>query len=363
MTPVCKQVAHTTHTLLSLSSDGPGAAETVETHLFAALRATRLVGETASWAECGYSRCGRTDRGVSALDQVIAATLRSSGDPEAELDYVGCLNRQLPDDIRVLSWAPAPVSSPPFSARFSASYRQYKYFFWDDGGFDLDAMRLAASKLVGEHDFRNVCKMDVDAVSNFRRTILEFTVDTESNCLHGQPLPGRLCSLNVRGTAFLWHQVRCMASLLFLVGRRLEEPSVIDALLDVERNSGKPAYDMAPEEALLFFAAGYATPGLGPEHLGATPHRTRQLLVDHLAAQTRRAEVRARVWGYALQAAQRLLQQQGPGEAVPACQPRHVPLLQRKREATYEEQLARRPPGKVKAFRSREDAQAQGGGE
>jgi tRNA pseudouridine38/39 synthase len=50
-------------------SHGADAAETVETHLFLALRATRLIAPEATWAECEYSRCGRTDKGVSALRQ------------------------------------------------------------------------------------------------------------------------------------------------------------------------------------------------------------------------------------------------------------------------------------------------------
>ena len=38
--------------------------------LFAALRRTRLIEEGLGWEALGYSRCGRTDRGVSALCQV-----------------------------------------------------------------------------------------------------------------------------------------------------------------------------------------------------------------------------------------------------------------------------------------------------
>lgn len=30
----------------------------------------------------------------------------------------------------------------------------------------------------------------------------------------------------VRGTAFLWHQVRCMTAVLFLIGQGLEKPQV-----------------------------------------------------------------------------------------------------------------------------------------
>jgi len=37
-------------------------------------------------------------------------------------------------------------------------------------------MQKAASKFVGEHDFRNFCKMDAANVSNYRRRITEFTI-------------------------------------------------------------------------------------------------------------------------------------------------------------------------------------------
>jgi tRNA pseudouridine38/39 synthase len=117
----------------------------VETHLFAALRATRLIGADATWSQCGYSRCGRTDKGVSALRQLVALRVRAAAPGAEPLDYVALLNRQLPADIRVLSWRLAPQD---FSARFSARWRQYKYFFWDDGAMDLDAMQDAAARLV-----------------------------------------------------------------------------------------------------------------------------------------------------------------------------------------------------------------------
>jgi tRNA U38,U39,U40 pseudouridine synthase TruA len=32
--------------------------------------------------------------------------------------------------------------------------------------------------------------------------------------------------MTVKGMAFLWHQVRCMVAILFLIGENLEEPEV-----------------------------------------------------------------------------------------------------------------------------------------
>ena len=80
------------------------------------------------------------------------------------------INRALPDDVRVLAWSYVDAS---FSARFDCSYRHYKYFFADPGGggLDLDAMRDAARRLEGEHDFRNLCKMDAKNVHNYVRRV------------------------------------------------------------------------------------------------------------------------------------------------------------------------------------------------
>eukprot|EP00906_Rhabdomonas_costata_P035698 RCo050147 len=47
---------------------------TIEAALFAALLKTKLIIDRPS---CNYSRCGRTDKGVSAFGQVVAFHLRS----------------------------------------------------------------------------------------------------------------------------------------------------------------------------------------------------------------------------------------------------------------------------------------------
>ncbi|KAK9914986.1 hypothetical protein WJX75_003356 [Coccomyxa subellipsoidea] len=231
--------------------------ETVEGHLFCAMRRTKLIPEGAGWEGLGYSRCGRTDKGVSALGQVVALWLRSgakTGEPDLdvdeEMDYAVTLNRALPNDIRVLGWTLAPES---FSARFSAVHREYKYFIVQRGDLNLAAMQEAAGHFAGDHDFRNFCKVDAQHVSSFRRTILDFRVAPVG--LQGAAQGGaQVYALHVRGTAFLWHQVRCMAAVLLLVGRGLESPDVVRRLLDVETNPLKPQYNMAPEEPLLFYA-------------------------------------------------------------------------------------------------------------
>jgi tRNA pseudouridine38/39 synthase len=250
---------------------------TIEAELFQTMRRTKLIPEDAEISSLSYSRCGRTDKGVSALGQVIALNLRScgkAGQPavpdDQELDYPKILNRTLPPEIRVLGWA---TVGPDFNARFSAHYRGYKYFIVQQTQeadrrptLDIEKMREAARHFEGLHDFRNFCKQDVLAARTFKRRIHSFTIEPEGvesyssdrSCRH------HVYSLNVRGTAFLWHQVRCMAAVLLMVGRGLEEPDVIKRMLDVELMPCKPQYTLADEAPLLLYECGFdpATTGL-----------------------------------------------------------------------------------------------------
>ncbi len=95
-------------------------------------------------------------------------------------------------------------------ARFSAVHREYKYFIVQRGDLDLAAMQEAAGHFVGDHDFRNFCKVDAQHVSSFRRTILDFRIVPVG--LQGA---AQVCALHVRGTAFLWHQVILLLVLAF----------------------------------------------------------------------------------------------------------------------------------------------------
>ena len=170
---------------------------TVEEVLWKALMKARLIFPSpieglesgkVNWEGCEYSKCGRTDKGVSAFGQVVGLRVRSNrpllkedvltghlapvtrpltkdgappedcgiesstlkidndeledlshsaeaSDDETtlfdpindEITYPQVLNRLLPPDIRVLAWCPSPPKD--FSARFSCKERQYKYFF------------------------------------------------------------------------------------------------------------------------------------------------------------------------------------------------------------------------------------------
>ncbi|KAF2095765.1 pseudouridylate synthase-like protein 3 [Rhizodiscina lignyota] len=270
-----------------------------------------------TWAGCDYSKCGRTDRGVSAFGQVIGIRMRSNrplpkrnltaetsgirenghinGDEETvseaeevaesfdpirdELNYPAILNRILPPDIRIIAWCPVP--SPDFSARFSCRERRYRYFFTQpaflpcpssqsqSSFLDIDAMRQAASHLVGTNDFRNFCKVDASKqITNFIRRITHASIEEVSSpdmpsyfagpeFIRNREQHLKVYALHLHGSAFLWHQVRCIMAILFFVGQRLEKPSVIQGMLDMSENGagrgGKPRYEMADELPLVLW--------------------------------------------------------------------------------------------------------------
>lgn len=331
-----------------------GLLSTIEEELWKALVKACLIfpdparPNEVDWNVCEYSKCGRTDRGVSAFGQVVALRVRSNklakgkgakqppaaggaegavattgsnqggndvamtngveaapegGEEEEddtplpveqEIQYARVLNRLLPPDIKVYAWCANPP--PDFSARFSCRERQYRYFFTQpafaplpnflegahptdgqrpkDGWLDIDAMRRAAKLFEGLHDFRNFCKVDPSKqITNFVRRIYEADVvevdgvDSALPYLAGAQFRDpraaaaaaadqrhpKVYYFHVRGSAFLWHQIRCMVAILFLVGQGLEPASVVAELLDAEKNPRRPNYVLADDAPLVLW--------------------------------------------------------------------------------------------------------------
>ncbi|KAJ4350479.1 pseudouridine synthase deg1 [Didymosphaeria variabile] len=285
-------------------------------------------GADVNWEGCEYSKCGRTDRGVSAFGQVIGVRVRSNrprpkpavaleqdaaedamqemeiaaaveneestkpfDDRRDELAYIQLLNRVLPPDIRIYAWCPEPP--PNFSARFSCKERRYKYFFTNpcfapvpgtsgvysplldttntsppmrEGWLDIAAMRQACKNLEGLHDFRNFCKIDPSKqITNFNRRIFRASIEEVSplsvpsflsHIAIQNPASGqepKMYAFVLHGSAFLWHQVRSIVAILFLIGQRLEAPELITHLLDIVANPTRPKYEMASDAPLVLW--------------------------------------------------------------------------------------------------------------
>ncbi|XP_072376721.1 tRNA pseudouridine(38/39) synthase isoform X2 [Diabrotica undecimpunctata] len=122
------------------------------------------------------------------------------------------------------------------------------------GRTDKGKMRLATEKLIGAHDFRNFCKMDVgNGVIEFIRKIDEINIESISQNEGDYDM----YVIIIKGKAFLWHQIRCIMGVLFLIGQENEVPEVIDELLNVTKNPRKPAYSMASEIPLNLYYCQY----------------------------------------------------------------------------------------------------------
>lgn len=63
--------------------------------------------------------------------------------------------------------------------------------------------------------------------------------------------------LIIRGNGFLWHQIRCIMTLLILIGQEKESPDIISKLLNVTENPTKPQYVMANHTPLTLFVSDY----------------------------------------------------------------------------------------------------------
>eukprot|EP01064_Diplonema_japonicum_P010971 TRINITY_DN1821_c0_g1_i1.p1 TRINITY_DN1821_c0_g1~~TRINITY_DN1821_c0_g1_i1.p1 ORF type:complete len:416 (+),score=112.89 TRINITY_DN1821_c0_g1_i1:46-1293(+) len=301
--------------------------ETVEAKLFASLKRVRLIGEDEKMPDM-YSRCGRTDKGVSALGQVAACNLRVNKD--GDMDYVGILNRVLPEDIRVTGWSHV---SDDFSARFTCSGRVYKYFFLK-GAKDISRMQEAAALLVGEHDFRNFAKLDVVNVSNFVREIFSFTVSKAAPGLSEE-----VYVLTITGTAFLYHQVRCMTAILFAIGEGLEDVDLVSKLLDVEGACpAKPCYMMAPDSGLVLWDCLF--PSVKWTSTADAYNRVVAHFAQHYTAAMIRPMIDGHIHKHLVQEQQHMNLVSTGGKEKPSEESKHVKILSRPVEKSYKQKLA-----------------------
>jgi tRNA pseudouridine38-40 synthase len=177
---------------------------------------------------------GRTDAGVHAEGQVASIEVASR---IPTLGFLRGLNTHLPLDIAVLDVADMPAG---FNARHDARGKIYRYQVWNHpvrspryarrawhvyDPLDTQAMRDAAARLVGEHDFRGFRSSDCDRTNTIR---IMRRLDVRRD--------GVLISFEVEGTAFLRNMVRILAGTLVAVGKgKMTADQVATVLTDGDR--------------------------------------------------------------------------------------------------------------------------------
>lgn len=171
---------------------------------------------------------GRTDAGVHALAQVAHVRLDAKVEPERLRRAV---NDLLPPDIHLLAAASVPDR---FHARHDAVSRTYLYqistrrtalakrfVWWVKRPLDLGAMRAAAARLPGRHDFRLLCERPAEQTST--------VVVVERADLARE---GALVLVRLTASHFLWKMVRRVVGALVEVGAGTVPPEAFAQLIE-----------------------------------------------------------------------------------------------------------------------------------
>jgi len=185
---------------------------------------------------------GRTDAGVHALGQV--ASFRTQSALSAG-EFQRALNALLPPTVRILA---AEEVGPDFNARWSARGKIYRYRLYRGKvvppmlwryvlhyPFPLDenAMRDAAARFVGMHDFASFAASTGSEEDDKERSTEREIFSTE---LVRSP-DGEELIFTVRGRSFLRYMVRKMVGTLLDVGRGKLQPIDVDRLYELKDRS------------------------------------------------------------------------------------------------------------------------------
>jgi tRNA pseudouridine38-40 synthase len=206
---------------------------------------------------------GRTDAGVHALGQVASVEVGFAHDVST---LARALNAQLPEDVRILAVDEMPAG---FHARFSARSKSYRYcirngpvaspferpFVWHvPQPLDIEAMQVAASRLLGRHDFSSFRSSGTD-VPDAVRTLDVSTMAETPGVLPWRGDGGVLLTYEVKGDGFLRHMVRAIVGTLVEVGRGWRDPAQMDAVLQSKDRARAGA--TAPAQGLFLVRVDY----------------------------------------------------------------------------------------------------------
>lgn len=222
--------------------------------------------ESLTTAGATVRGAGRTDAGVHARAQVAAFDTESALPVER---IVAGLNHYLGERIAVSAAYDVP---PSFDPRRHATARVYRYRLLEGGApsplrrgvthrvarrLDAEAMRRAASSLVGEHDFRAFSGAQPQGRSFVRRM-------TRADVVR----EGDELVVELEANAFLPQQVRRTAGALVDVGLGRMTVSAFERM--IESGAQGAAETVLPARGLTLQEVRYA--GFPPGNDGTTTH-------------------------------------------------------------------------------------------
>jgi tRNA pseudouridine38-40 synthase len=211
---------------------------------------------------------GRTDAGVHALGQVASFCTETAIPAE---NFMKAFNSLLPATIRVLQ---VQDVGPDFHARHSATAKTYRYRIYRGDvcppfisghvyhhPYPLDeaAMKEAAERCCGEHDFTSFAAVDTERSSrlaeagemeNAPRGNVRTIYDSEIRRADDELI------FEVRGNGFLHHMVRNIVGTLLLVGKGTLTADDIPRIIAARSRSANPGAT-APASGLYLVSVEY----------------------------------------------------------------------------------------------------------
>lgn len=229
---------------------------------------------TLQIAEPHVVGAGRTDSGVHAFAQVVhvdlPVTLFSTDRGPVAPRLMRSLNQQLRGRIKILD---ARAVDQNFHARFSATWREYRYLVletsppalgftnawsWSvEGPLDVDAMNRASAATIGLHDFRAFCRRPTNSGADepLLRRVLDARWERLADEWALTPDRSPSVKFTIRAESFCHNMVRCLTSALVAIGRGKLPESTIAERFESLRRDHLPS--PAPAGGLALVGVGY----------------------------------------------------------------------------------------------------------
>ena len=207
---------------------------------------------------------GRTDAGVHGWGQVVSCDLPDDVDLAT---LVRRVNRMCGPAVvaRDATWAEAA----DFSARFSASWRHYRYDIWNAPEpnpfvaatswhvfqpLSLPTLRLTCDPLIGEHDFSSFCRRPRSVPGQADPAMTRNVMIARWSEVPNDYGPV-LLRFEIRANAFCHQMVRAIVGTMVDAGvGRLQAGDIRGILLSKDRST---AGQVAPAHGLCLWEVGY----------------------------------------------------------------------------------------------------------
>jgi tRNA pseudouridine38-40 synthase len=197
---------------------------------------------------------GRTDSGVHAAAQIAHFDAQTVVPPEK---WQAILNSRLPDDIMIRGSAAVSLD---WHARFSATWRRYRYTIYTDALpnlflapytwhhyhqlLDVEKMEQAIQPLLGRHHLSAFHRSDSSRTHSW--------VEVQAvSCQRSGPL----ISIEIQANGFLYGMVRLLVGMLVLVGRGDLSCEQFTEIWQTERRD--LVKHSAPAKGLCLLRVGY----------------------------------------------------------------------------------------------------------